>query len=324
MPHPSQPSPLLRCACAGNNCRFFTWMSHCLLLSLTVLLAAGSGCRTLRGKKESDETIALTRQLALQGKAAQQKGQWDKAEAHFAEAVKLAPNDERAHCGYAESLWRRGAQEQAVTHMVEAVKLSGNDPERLVQLGQMYLTLNNLPAAMRQADKAIAANKHLASGWALRADVQRVNGQREEALAAYHRALSFQPHYPEVQVAVADLYNQSQRPQRALATLQSLADQFPPGSVPPDVLFRQGLVLKQLGRPQDAAECLAAAAQRQPSPDLLYELAQTRLLAGDVGNATAAVNGALQLDPAHASALQLRSELTSRQQGLFGSLEIRR
>jgi tetratricopeptide (TPR) repeat protein len=281
-----------------------------------VLLSAG--CRTLSCNKQSDETIAMTRQLSLQGKAAQQKGEWEKAEACFADAVQRSPADERARCGYAESLWRRGSQEQAVAHMVEAVKLSGNDPERLVQLGQMYLAQNNLPAAMRQADKAIAANKQLASAWCLRASVQRVNGQQEEALAAYHRALSLQPHYPEAQVAVAELYNSSQRPQRALATLQSLADQYPPGSIPPDVLCRQGIVLKQLGRHQDAADCLAAAARSQPSPDLLVELAHARLLVGDIGSATAATNSALQLSPSHPAALQLWNELAAKQQRFAG------
>ncbi len=290
------------------------------VLPATLLIASAlcTGCRTLRCKTQSDETIAMTRQLSLQGKDAQQKGQWDKAEAYFGDAVQRSPADERARCGYAESLWERGARELAVVHMVEAVKLSGDDPERLVQLGQMYLAQNNLPAAMRQADRAIAANKHLASAWGLRASVQRASGQQEEALAAYHRALSLQPHYPEAQIAVAEIYNSSARPQRALATLQSLADQYPPGSVPPNVLYRQGLVHKQLGRNQDAADCLAAAAQIQPSPDLLVELAHARLLVGDLGSATAANNGALQLEPRHAAALEMRAELAAKQQRFAG------
>jgi len=286
-----------------------------------LLVACCSGCRSLPCRKESDETIALTRQLSLRGKDAQQKGRWDQAETYFAQAVTASPKDERARCGYAESLWRRGAQDQAVTHMVEAVKLSGDDPERLVQLGQMYLAQNNLPAAGRQADKAIAANKHLASAWALRGNVYRATGQRDEALAAYHRVLSYHPHYPEVQVALAEIYSQSHKPQRALATLQSLADQFPPGNVPSDVLFRQGLVLRQLNRNQDAAECLAAAAnQGQPTAEMLFELAQTRMLAGDTTAANLALNAALQIDPRHTPSLQMQNELASRQKQLTASL----
>lgn len=288
-------------------------------LALGCVVGLGTGCRTFRCK-ESDETIALTRQLALQGKDAQQKGQWDKAEAYFGEAVQKLPADERARCGYAESLWRRGAYDQAVIHMQEAVKLSGDDPDRLVQLGQMYLAQRNLPAAMRQADKAIAANKHLAAAWALRASVHRESGQRDEALAAYHRALSFQPHYPEVQLAVAEMYSQSQRPQRALSTLQSLAGQYPPGSVPTDLLFRQALVLRDLGRNHDAAECLAVAAQGTPNADVLRELAATRLLLGDIASANIALHAALQLNPQDGRSLALQQEIAARQQNLTAAV----
>lgn len=310
----------MRHRCPMVSGPFVPGVGPLLPFALLSALLISAGCRTLSCNKQSDETIAMTRQLSLQGKAAQQKGEWEKAEACFADAVQRSPADERARCGYAESLWRRGSQEQAVAHMVEAVKLSGNDPERLVQLGQMHLAQNNLPAAMRQADKAIAANKQLASAWCLRASVQRVNGQQEESLAAYHRALSLQPHYPEAQVAVAELYNSSQRPQRALATLQSLADQYPPGSVPPDVLCRQGIVLKQLGRHQDAADCLAAAARGQPSADLWFEIAQARLQIGDLGNATAAVNHALHLDPRHVPARELQQRLAANQGNMTAAL----
>lgn len=292
-----------------------------LLVTVLTAVTGMGGCRSLPCKKESDETIALTRQLSLQGKDAQQKGRWDQAETFFAQAVQKSPNDERARCGYAESLWRRGAKDQAVTHMVEAVKLSGDDPERLVQLGQMYLALNNVPAATRQADKAIAANKHSASAWSLRGNIHRMSGQREEALAAYHRALSYQTHFPEVQIALAEIYSQSHRPQRALATMQSLADQYPPGSVPSDVLFRQGLVLRQLGRNHDASECLAAAAQQgQPTAEMFCELAQCRMLAGDRTNANMALRSALQIDPRHAASLKLQQEISSQQQALTASL----
>ncbi len=312
MPQSTQPSMRLR--------QHPGWRWCCLL----IVVALGTGCRTFRCKKESDETITLTRQLSLQGKDAQQKGQWAKAESYFAEAVQRSPKDERARCGYAESLWQRGSQEQAVTHMVEAVKLSGDDPDRVVQLGQMYLTQNNLPAAARQADRAIAANKQLASAWALRANVYHASGQREEALAAYHRTLSFEPHFPDVQLSLAEIYRQTNRPQRALATLQSLADQYPPGSVPADVMCRQGLVLRDLGRHHDAAECLAVAAQAEPSVETFHELAQTRLLAGDLANATLANKGALQLNPAHIPSLQVQWALASRQQALAGMPGIQR
>src|SRR5262245_41212865 len=89
------------------------------LLAASCLASACLGCRAFRCQQVSDEAIAATRQLSLQGMDAQQRGRWDQAESLFAQAVITCPRDERARCGYAQSLWHRGAREQAVTHMEE-------------------------------------------------------------------------------------------------------------------------------------------------------------------------------------------------------------
>jgi tetratricopeptide (TPR) repeat protein len=280
-------------------------------LALAALAGAG-GCRAFRCQKVSDETIAEARQLSLQGMAARQRGRWEQAEALYADAVLKCPRDERARCGYAESLWQRGAQTEAVAHMEEAVRLSGHDPERAVQLGEMYLARGELARAGQQAERAVAANGQLAGAWALRGKVLAAQGSRTDALASFHRALKLQSQYPEVQLALAEIYNQQNRPQRALATLQSLADSFPPDQVPIDVLIHQGLALRQLGRHADAARSLAQAADRgSPSADLLYELGRTQLSAGDATAARLAIAAALERDPAHIGAQALRDELAT-------------
>jgi len=271
-----------------------------------------AGCRAFRCPKASDEAIASARQLSLQGMAARNHGRWDQAESLYAEAVQQCPRDERARCGYAESLWQRGEQEQGVAHMEEAVRLSGHDPERLVQLGNMYLARGELARAAAQADRAISASRDLASAWALRGKVLQNQGSRTEALASFHRALTLQQQYPEVQLALAEIYCEQGRPQRALTTLQGLADSLPADQVPVDVLVRQGLALRQLGRHHDAAHWLAQAANRgNPPVDLLYELGRSHLEAGDTAAARLAVNAALAREPNHAGCLALREELAT-------------
>ena len=232
------------------------------LVAIVLLIGLCTGCRLWNCRKGSDESIAETRQLSLQGKDAQQHGRWEQAEALFASAVVQGPRDERARCGYAESLWQRGARDEAVAHMEEAVKLSGHDPERVVQLGNMYLARGELDRAARQASKAIAANRELAGAWVLRGKVLQAQRDLPEAQAAFHRALSYQEQFPEAQIALAEIYGQQNRPQRALATLQALAESYPPGQTPAEVLIHQSLALRQLGRPADAARLLAQAAER--------------------------------------------------------------
>ena len=285
----------------------------CLLVGFCLLILITSpqiGCRALRCRKVSDESINEARQLSLQARDAEQKGRWQQAEEYYAAAVTRCPTDERARCGYAETLWHRGAKMDAVAHMEEGVRLSGDDPERVVQLGKMYLERGELHRAAVQAEKAISANRRLASAWALRGDVQRAEGSRTEALASYHRALCYQPQFPEVQLALAEVHSQEGKPQRALATIQALAANYPAGQVPSDVAHRQGLAYRSLGRYRESADALAAAA-RQPgaSPDLLYDLARSQTLAGDKGAASQTIAAALRLKPDHAASLSLQQEL---------------
>ena len=282
----------------------------CVVVAVVLMIAAGQcGCRAFRCHT-SDEAVSAARDLSLQGLDAQEKGRCDQAEQLFAAAVQRCPQDERARCCYAEVLWQRGAQDEAVEHMEEAVRLSGSDPQRRVQLGKMYLARGQVHQAATQAERAIAANRDCAAAWALSGDVLKAEGLRDASLASYHRALAIQPHFPEVQLALADLYGQQDRPQRALATLQALADHYPPDQVPSEVSYRQGLVLKRLARYDDAAEQLAAAVRQGPATaDMHWELAQTQILAGNRGAAAESVAAGLALHPNHAGLHRLAGEV---------------
>lgn len=299
-----------------TSCRLspLRWLCQSgIVVGLALTGAVHCGCRAFRCHT-SDEAVSAARDLSLQGLDAQQKGRVDQAEELFAAAVQRCPQDERARCCYAEILWQRGAQDEAVRHMEEAVRLSGSDPQRRVQLGKMYLVRGHVHQASLQADKAIAANRDSAAAWALHGDVLKAEGLRDQAVASYHRALAIQAHYPQVQMALADLYGQQDRPQRALATLQALADHYPPDAVPSEVSYREGLVLRRLGRHQDAVERLAAAVQRGPAnAEMHFELAQTQIAAGDRNAAAASVAAGLALHPNHAGLNRLSSEIGSRE-----------
>jgi tetratricopeptide (TPR) repeat protein len=284
------------------------------------LIAAAGGCGTF-GRRSSDEVVSA-RQLSLQGMEAVQQGQWQQAESYFQRAVEAHPEDERAQRHLAEAKWQRGAADEAIQHMEEAARLSGGDAAVLVRLGEMHLLRGDLVRAMNKAEDAIRVDRAAAGAWALKGDVLRQQGNRLEALAAYHRALSHREHFPAVQLASADIYRELGRPQRTLCTLEALSDQYPPGQQPQQVLLLQGVALKQLGRHHDAVEMLAAAAGRGPaSPELLYQLAEAQLLAGDPTNARLALSHALAMAPQHAASLRLQSQLDAQQQTLSASAQ---
>ena len=269
------------------------------------------GCRAFRGHKVSDESIAAARQLSLQGLDAQQRNQWERAESLFATAILKCPSDERAHAGYGESLWQRGAWRESVAQMEESVRLSGGDPTRRVRLGQMYRSVGDLARAREQAEQALAANPQLASAWALRGQVLLAQGDRGEALANFHRALGYDGNLSDVQFAIAEIYAQENRPQRALATLQALAQTAPSGPAAAEIAIRQARALVALGRQPDAISVLAKAVERNDaSAAVLHELAITQLAARDWPGARQAVERGISRYPADSRFQSLAQELS--------------
>lgn len=279
-----------------------------LIAALLPIALLSIGCASL--VRNRDENIIKARQLSLRGSDAMQRGQWGDAEAALTGAVEICPMDERMRRQYAETLWNLGDRPAAITHMERAVRLSGGDPELLVRLGDMYLEQGDLDRAFEQAQRAIASNRQLAAAWALHGDVCQRRGLTDESLASYHRALSYSAHYPRVQLAIAAAYRQQGRYSRELATLRCLADGYPAGEVPSQVRFLEGLAQKQLGRHEAAIEAfLVAARDGQPSPELLYHLAESRMMSGDAANARIAVRAALAVAPNHAPSQRLLSQL---------------
>ncbi len=286
------------------------WLS--LLLAVASVL---SGCSGFARRWQRDDVVTA-RQIAQQGMDAYHAGDWRRAEEFFAQAVEVCPVDERVRWRYAETLWNLDSRREAIEHMRESVRLSGGEPELTVRLGEMYLAEKDLQQADRLADTVIRSGRELASAHRLQGDVRQRQGRWQEALAAYHWALSIQPQYPEVQMAVAQVNYRHGRPQRSLSTLRALASAYPPGEQPAELHYWQGLACAALGRHELAAGQLALAQSRgMQSADLLYQLAEARLRTGDWNAAAMTLQRAMEADPQHPQAAQL-SELIARNRQL--------
>ncbi len=282
-------------------------------MAALLLGAALVSCAGLSRRPKDD--VVTARQIASQGVEAMRAGNWDQAEQLFEQAVTACDVDERVRSHYAECLWRRSGQGEAIAHMSEAVKLSNRDPALMVRLGEMSLAQGDLHRAGNLASQAIGTGPQLASAFRLEGDVLRREGHWREALASYHRALSLQEDYPEVQMAVAEVYYQHGRYQRSLATLQSLSSSYASGQQPAELLYLEGLACKSLGRYQLAARHLADAdKQGLHTPTLLFHLAECRFTTGDTAEARLTVARALELQPQHAGAQQLAARLEAAQQ----------
>lgn len=294
---PHAQMALQAASCPTRHTRPFVGFTAILLLSAGLPLMSG-GCAMFRAPQNDD--VATARRLAMQGMDAMQRDKWPEAERLFREAAAASPTDPRARSLYAETLWQRGARDESLGQMEKAVELSGADPAMAVRLGKMYLARGELYRAHQQAENALGSDRTLAAAWALKGDVFTGAGKHDDALASYHRALSHQPELADVQLAVAKIYRIQQRPYRALSVLDALVRGFPQDQAPSEVYLQRGLVLKELGRHFDAAESLAIGVASAPgNVELLYELSDARLQAGNAEGARLALEQALAISPHH-------------------------
>ena len=241
-------------------------LGHSVLGWLVVLLFASInvGCRNFVQRKSNSQLVAA-RQLSLRGADALQRSRQEDAEVLFSEALQKSPLDERAHWGYATTLWKRGDRQRAIVHMREALRLSGKNPEYAIRLGEMNLEMGDQKSARESALSVLSANRNYAEAWALLGDTHQFERDWPASLECYHRALLIRSDYPRMQMSVAEIYRHTGRPQRALAALDRMTDLRSTASTDPEVLLIRGQALADLNRPQEAAESLAMASERMPS-----------------------------------------------------------
>jgi tetratricopeptide (TPR) repeat protein len=274
---------------------------------LAVLLA---GCRVPGREGPVSRSLATCRQWSQQGVAALERQHVQEAKTLLAKAVAACPIDPEARRHYAEALWRGGARPEAIAQLEEACRLASEDTMMRVRLAEMYLLVGQLEPAGQSAQQALDLDPKLPAAWAIRGRVMLAGGQPQDALADFHRALGYAPQDRQILLEVAELYRRLSWPQRALATLHSLADTYSPGEEPQEVLYLTGLAYTALGRYEDAVERLSAAAVRgAPTAEILGRLAEAELLAGRPAEAEAAARRALALQPQHAPSLQLLDRL---------------
>lgn len=286
------------------------YATACCCVIVLACVSLSGGCRAIRANRQSRE-LGAARQLSLRGVDALQQKKFGDAESLFTEAIRQSPADERAQWGYAEVLWQRGQYQSATEHMAKAVQTSGGNPDLVVRLGQMYLEQQQLDRAIEQADAALNQQRKHAGAWALRGDALRQQRRLQEALECYHRSLLFRADAPAVQVALAEIYRQLGRPQRALATLDHLAEHHTPEEMPPRAWLLRGMALADLGEDAEARRCFQLASQYagEANTGLLLELASVQFNSGDLAEARLCLGRVLKSEPENPAALDLQSQL---------------
>ncbi len=271
------------------------WRGVAMVMVGVALSAVGVGCRALRDNRHT-RALSMARQLSLRGAGMLQEENYEQAGPLFSEALRQSPADERAQWGMAEVLWEQGQRDDAIAHMETAVRLSGQSPELLVRLGQMYRQNGNLEASFLAAEKALQRDRQYYAAWSLKGAVLMDQQRFDDALDCYQRALIHRPDDAEARIALAELYQRLDRPQRALATLDRLADANPTSGLPAKAWMLKGQALAALGQSSEAKQCLRQAALCADDDDgeLLIRLAELQSEFGELAEARVCLGRALQ------------------------------
>ena len=275
-----------------------------------VLFLAVAGCHWAGKDGPIPRSLDTSRQLSQQGVEAIEHGQWDRAENLLGQAVKACPTNPDAHRHYGESLWNRGEKSQAIRHVEQAIKLAPDDASLYARLADMRLDVGQADIAMTLAERAVDLDPKSWYCWSARGRVMQAKRRMAEALADYQRALHYDPQNRELLVDIAGVYRELGQLPRALASLQSAAEAYPPGEEPQPLLAMQGRVYSDLKRFDDAAKVLDAACARQPaSAELLTQFAEVRAAQGQTQAAVALARRAQSLAPEHAGSRYLLERL---------------
>jgi tetratricopeptide (TPR) repeat protein len=237
------------------------------------------GCRLVQMRGPVPPELADARRLCNEGLSAADRNDLVKAEGLLERAVQSCPLDVDARRHYADVLWKRGERTEAVGQIAEALKLSPGDVGLAIDGGRMYMELGLLQDADRLSLEAIRMAPRSADAWHLRGQVAMARGQAEQALGDFHRGLALAPEDRRLLLDTAEAYRRLDRPQRALATLAILGEQYGPSQTPADVLVLEGMAQESLGRTADAIESYRRAVAKGDAP----AEAATRLAALSAG-----------------------------------------
>lgn len=259
------------------------WQTICLL----GLMAIGVvGCKT-PFQFNSTGTNTVSRQWTSVGMDALYTGKLSQAKAFFSRAASENPTDLTAHVNLARTLKQEQDYQTAIVHLQKGIELSGRQDAGLIaELGELYLLTGETALAKQQADLALSKDHRCTAARILNGKILMQQGNLDEALAEFQRSLSLEANQAEVQLLIAEVYQLSDQPLRAMSAIEQVLARTPIQQQSEDALRAKGMILISLQQPHAAVEVLQLASQREnPSPDTLLRLGQAQLLIGQTSEA---------------------------------------
>lgn len=166
----------------------------------------------------------------------------------------------------------------AVKSYVASERTRRDEPSANVNLGLLYLSLEDFEQAEAAYLEALAVGPHFLPGYVNLADLYRRTGREEEGERLLREALRRAPDNPEAHHALGLQQIRSKRTDEAVASLERAAELAPDN---PRFTYVYGVALDSLGRSDEAIEVLRGGLNYAPdNPNLLQALISISLKLG--------------------------------------------
>jgi tetratricopeptide (TPR) repeat protein len=223
----------------------------------------------------------------------------DALKANLREIAERFPRDAQVHDSLARFLAERNLLLLALAESLRAEALGNRDPSSKVQLAVLENTVGAYDDAIRNAlavtqDETLAGNLRASAAGVAGLSYESL-GEREQAIEHLRKAIQLDPSQENSYLALADLFEQSQRYPEAVDILQAARRSFPES---PEVLLPLGADLIRAEHYQAGDDVLHELLRSSPQiPEAYISIADASHKLGNTAQEIDALHLLAQLKP---------------------------
>lgn len=176
-------------------------------------------------------------------------------------AIAAAPGNALAHAGLGQMLQDAGRDDEAVAHLARAADLPGANAAVFNALGVSLMRTGDQAGASLAFDRAVELSPGAVQGRLNRANLDRLRGRPEAALAGYGHCLSLAPNHAEANNNLGVLHHERRCPALAVRHFEAAIAARPSYAEAHNNL---GAALAELGDTARALGCFRRAAELAP------------------------------------------------------------
>ncbi len=287
---------------------------------VAIVLSSLTGCR-LFSPRVTLETLTTAAEIERRGDQLYKSGQYKAAADRFEEAAAMVTSDQLVRRKLADTYWAENRYNAAIAAMRTAIKLANPVFDReirqewFVRLAEMYLDVGNVDRALHWVDRAIEENPQMLSARIVRGSIFARVQSYKAALEDYHYALSLMAEETSaervrVEIEVARIYSQEQRPHRVLAMTSAIDPRTLQPTQAIDVHLIRAMALRDRQRFADAVRELQQILVLDANhAQAHFVLASTYWQQGDIVRAQSSLAEVFRLNPNHPAALRLQQQM---------------